>query len=599
MADAVAHRGPDGDGFWLSDDGVCGLAHRRLAILDVDARSDQPMLSPDSRLALIFNGEVYNFLEVREELERLGHRFVTESDTEVVLAGWREWGEALLPRLNGMFAFALYDTETRELVLVRDRFGVKPLLFSQRNNRFAFGSETRALMVLPWVDRAVDEGVARRMMYDPFSVEASGASLFGGIERLPAGHLLRVSADGGRRLTRWWRSTDHLVRPPVTLDQAAERFWELFREAVRIRMRSDVPIGTCLSGGFDSSAIAATMGALAAAGGGARQSEDWRHAFIASFPGMSNDETPEARLAANYAGIERPNVMDFSGDDPMDKLEEVLDALEDVFIGPVTAVWKTYRGVADAGVRVTLDGHGADEVMGGYRQGGQSLTFLLRNMFGNASGRSPALAGVNDALKAQFLRSKQVYFLRSVTPPPAPPNAFIHDQLPEDWGLLNRRLYGMVHATILPTLLRNFDRLSMAHGVEVRSPFLDWRLMTFVMSLPDGMKSNDRYSKLVAREAMRNRMPESIRDATRKVGFGSPLMEWMNGALGVWAEGVLARPTPAVEPLFDLPRLRARVRALNAAKAWTWDSAGRIWPYIHMTYNLQRLEGAGELRQAA
>ncbi len=589
MNDALAHRGPDGAHLWFSKEPGCGLAHRRLAILDVAERADQPMLSHDGRYAIVFNGEIYNFLEVRAELEAKGRHFHTEGDVEVALAGWQAWGADVLYRLNGMWAFGLYDNQTKELVLCRDRFGVKPLLYSARGNRVAFASEARALLTLPWVSGELDPEIAKRSVYDPFSIEASARTIHRDIERLPAGHLLRIRG-AQRTLTRWWRTTDHLPAPPSSLAEAAPAFLERFQSAVRLRMRSDVPIGSCLSGGFDSTAIVSAMRLAAEAPETARvrENDDWRHAFIASFPGMLNDETAEAKVAAAYADIKKPTLIDFSGDDPLNDLEAVLDSLEDIFIGLPTAVWKIYRAVNASGVRVSLDGHGADEMMGAYRQGGEDFMFSMANLFGTSGGRPPAVLSSKDFLKAGYLRSRGQYFLRGLGPPPIPPIAALSDPMPKGWGILNRRLYTMFHATVLPTLLRNFDRLSMAHSVEVRSPFIDWRLVVFVMSLPDAMKSDNRYSKLIAREALKGRMPETIRTATRKVGFGSQMPEWLNGGLGGWAQDLLTRPDSFYDEIVDRKRLLARVRSLNASKTWDWAGSGRLWPYIHLRWQVDR-----------
>lgn len=591
MNDALAHRGPDGAGIWLSADGRCRFGHRRLAILDVDHRSDQPMLSADGRHALIFNGEIYNFLEVRAELAAKGHRFRTESDTEVVLAAWREWGEAMLPRFNGMWALAIYDHDRRDLFLARDRYGVKPLIYAAGSGCFAFASEPRALLTLGWVDAGLDVEIARRALFDPFGFEGSERSLRRGLRKLPAGHVMHVAANGKLTVRRWWNSLDHLVDPPATLDAAAELFRERFETSVRIRMRSDVPIGTCLSGGFDSSSIVAGMSRIAgdASQPHLRESREWRHAFIASFPGMLNDETTDARVAADYAGIERPDVLDLSRDDPLEAIDAVLDVVEDPFISLPTAVWKIYRAVEGAGVRVSLDGHGADELMGGYRQEAQSLRFWLANRFGNvAAGRSAIVGRVNDAVKMVGLKQQHNYFLRGALPPARIAMPADNDRLPAEWGLFNRRLYGMFHSTILPTLLRNFDRLSMAHSVEVRSPYLDWRLVQLVLSLPDHMKSNAHYSKLVARTALKDAMPESIRSAKRKVGFGSQMPEWLNGGLGQWAERLLASPNPAFDELVDRQGLATRIAALNRQQGWNWPLAVRLFPYLHFKWIADR-----------
>jgi asparagine synthase (glutamine-hydrolysing) len=598
---ALAHRGPDGEGLWYSSDRTCALAHRRLAIIDPQLRSSQPMASDDGRYAIVFNGEMYDFLEIRASLEAKGHVFRTESDTEVILAAWRQWGSAMLDRFNGMWALSIYDQEKGELFLARDRFGVKPLLYSEHRDRFAFASETRALLALPWLSPALDVEAARRVLFDPFSLEAGERTLYRDIRRLPAGHHLRVSRSGSV-LTRWWRTADHLVEPPATLAEAAEEFRERFFAAIRMRMRSDVPIGTCLSGGFDSSAIVAGMRHVQAdfTHSHARESKDWRHAFIASFPAMANDETSRARLAGAYGGIDRPCVIDLSRDRALADMDVVLDTMEDIFISLPTAVWKTYRAVKAAGIRVTLDGHGADELMGGYRQGGRPFRFLLQHALGSAPGRGPILGTLNDFVKLAYLRATGNFFLRDARlPPDRLPSPADRDRLPKHWGLFNRRLYAMVHSTILPTLMRNFDRLSMAHSVEVRSPFLDWQLVPFLLSLPDHMKSGPDYSKLVAREAMRGRMPESIRVGTWKIGFGSQMPEWLNGELGTWIEAKLARPHPAFEELVDVGRMRRRVVALNRTGRWDWESASRLWPYAQLNWLLSHDRRRPQWAQAA
>lgn len=590
MARSIAHRGPDGEGVWTAADDACVLGHRRLSIIDPDIRSNQPMLSGDGQSVIVYNGEIYNFLEIQDELTRKGHRFVTSSDTEVLLAAWREWGADMLHRLNGMWALAIYDVRSRALFLARDRFGVKPLLYAVQGSRLAFASEARAILALPWFEEAMDVQVARRMMFDPFSVEASERTLFKHMSRLPAGHFAWVRG-GELTISRWWRTTDHLVDPPADMAKAAEAFRDRFFDAVKLRMRSDVAIGTCLSGGFDSSAVVAAMSAIAKGGMATahRQADDWRHAFVATFPGLGHDESREAAIAARYAGID-PVMLDLSRDDGEECLDAVMETMEDPFIGLPTAVWKIYRAVSANGVRVSIDGHGADEMIGGYRAANHHLRFLMQNLLGNASGRSQFMMGINDRVKIAYLSRAGNNFLRGSrwSPPDPLEIAANGDRLPREWGLLNRRLYGMFHSTVLPTLLRNFDRLSMAHSVEVRMPFMDWRLVTYAMSLPDTMKADKTFSKLIAREAMRDRMPEEIRSARRKVGFGSQMPDWLNGGLGAWAERKLETAHPVFDDLVDRNGLRDRIRALSHRRAWDWNSTGRLWPYIALKWYLDR-----------
>lgn len=588
LGHALAHRGPDGEGRWFSTDGRVGLVHRRLAIIDTSARGDQPMHSVDGRHTIVYNGEIFNFLELRRELEAAGALFYSESDTEVVLQAWRHWGDAMLPRFNGMWALVIVDHATQEVFLARDRFGIKPMHYVVARDRFAFASEIRALRALPWAPNAIDMPAAARLLFDPFSIEGSDRTLFEGIQRLPAGHCATLR-DGRLNVRRWWRTVDHLPDVPGNEVAAAEGFRALFEDAVRLRMRSDVPIGTCLSGGFDSSAIVCTM-ASAAAGRVPQlhEAKEWRHAFVATFPGQVNDETPEATEAAAWAHI-APHMMPVGDRDALDEIDTVLADLDDVYISLPTAPWQIYRELRRHRVTVSLDGHGADELMGAYRQQGDAYAFMLRNGLARL-GATRDGAVVAEAAKSTWLSAKGLNFLRGhrvVAPDPLPLPADA-DLLPATWGSMNRRLYRMFHSTVLPTILRNFDRLSMAHGIEVRMPFMDWRLVTYTMALPDAMKTSHGYGKWIARVAMEGRMPERIRMNRRKVGFNSPMPGWLNGPLRSWVDATLARSNEAYDALVDTRALRARVRELSDARDWDWHRVGRLWPYIHLKWLMDR-----------
>lgn len=589
LMDQIAHRGPDGAGTWFSSDRSVALGHRRLAIIDPGEGGHQPMVSSEGRHVIVYNGEVYNFLELRRELETSGAQFRTESDTEVILAAWQAWGESMLQRFNGMWALVIFDTQTGDLFLARDRFGIKPLLYAVTPRHLVFASEMRALMHSGLVSNTLDSEVARRLLLDPFGVEGSARTLFGQVNRLQAGHCMWFS-NGRATIKRWWNTSDHFPSLPESELDRTEQFGSLFRDAIALRMRSDVPIGTCLSGGFDSSAVLCTMASLEKDGVGPRSAKAWRHAFVASFPGMSNDERPEAETAAAWAGV-TPTFLEIGRDDALEEIDRILGDLDDVYISLPTAVWLIYRQLRQHKVLVSLDGHGADELMGGYRQAGQSWAFHLRNFVAGMTSGHPKLAHGIDIIRAAALKRKGHYFLRSgVTDlPSALPLVGDGDTLPDSWGGLNRRLYRMFHGTVLPTILRNFDRLSMAHGVEVRMPFMDWRLVTYAMALPDSSKSAEGYSKMVARRAMAGRMPESIRMGRRKVGFNSPMPEWLNGPLAAWVESILAQPVPAFSELVDEAALQSSVRGLSQRREWDWESVGRIWPYLHLKWMLARI----------
>lgn len=616
--DTMAHRGPDGAATWHDADAGLALAHRRLAILDVSDDGRQPMVDPDGRFVITFNGEIYNFLELREELRARGHRFRSETDTEVLLAAFAEWGEAMLPRLNGMWAFAIWDRRARRLFLARDRFGIKPLLYRATDDQFAFASELKAFRGLRGYAPALDAEAAQRFLETGFGVESTGRTMFAGVQGLPPG-CSAVVAGGRVSVRRWWVTVDHLVTPPASFAAQAERFAELFEDAVRLRMRSDVPIGSCLSGGFDSTAVVCALAAIGRGPHAGREAAEWQRTFVATFPGADNDERPAAEEAARYAGV-RAHFFPVDESQALLHMDEVLTALDDVYIVVPTAIWLIYRELRRERVVVSLDGHGADELMGGYR-GGDALRFadapswlahpgdnLRRAMDYLRAGGSlggllrlqlryhPGLAGLQPLARwaRSALRLRQLggagQFVRRGLPrlDAAFKPAGSADPLPAAWGPLNRELYHMFHGTVLPTILRNFDRLSMAHGIEVRMPFMDWRLVTFVMSLPDSSRIGDGQTKRVAREALRGRMPESIRSSPVKIGFNSPLPGWMDGPLVGWTDELLTAPE---HPLIDLPALRRFVGDLRSGRRWSWLDAAMVWPCLHLLWFERRFIG--------
>ncbi|MCK1422398.1 MULTISPECIES: asparagine synthase (glutamine-hydrolyzing) [unclassified Bradyrhizobium] len=589
LTSLIAHRGPFGEGTWFNAKRNVALGHRRLAIIDPGEGGHQPMVSGDGRHVIVYNGEIYNFLELRRELKAKGAVFRSQSDTEVILAAWKAWGEGMLLRFNGMWALAIYDTATDDLFLARDRFGIKPMLYALSPERFVFASEQRALARSELVETSLDVDVARRLLLDPFGIEGSERTLFSQLRRLQGGHCMWLR-QGRIEVRRWWRTVDHLPAIPDSEAERAERFRDLFQDSVALRMRSDVPIGTCLSGGFDSSAVICAMASHEKAGMGPRDSTAWRHAFVATFPGASNDERPMAEQAAAWADV-APSFLEIGRSDALTDLDRILDDNDDVYISLPSAPWLIYREVRRQKVTVSLDGHGADELMGAYLQEGQSAAFRIRNAAAALTSRSRLAQRAIDLLRAQMIKRQGHYFLRGgLAAVPAPLSLVAEDdELPKAWGALNRRLYRMFHSTTLPTILRNFDRLSMAHGIEVRMPFMDWRLVTYTMALPEASKSADGMTKVVARQAMANLMPESIRIARRKVGFNSPMPEWLNGPLAGWTAELLDRKVPAFAEFVDEEPLRKVVGRLTARQSWDWESVGRIWPYLNMKWMLARL----------
>ena len=519
LADALAHRGPDGGE--VRAEGGTGLGHRRLAILDLSDAGKCPMTytAPGGSVYRItFNGEIYNFLELRRELESLGHCFRTSGDTEVVLAAYAQWGENALRKFNGMWAFALQDVARNELFLARDRFGVKPLYY-HANGRFVFASEMKAFTALKGFRVRMNEPLVRRILEASEPWEgATDETMIQGVRSLPAGHAMRVGADGRFTVRKWWETRDHLPEIPSRYEEQVEEFRRLFLDAVRIRMRSDVPLGSSLSGGLDSSSVASAMAHLHRAGSGGldRCAADWQKAFVAVFPGSRLDERAWAETVGSAIGAD----VRYSAFDPEESLRTLQDAVWSVeYVHGILAspVWGVYREMRRSGVAVTLDGHGADELLGGY-------------------------AGYLDVPVEE----------------------------------LNGRLYNDVHRTMLPSILRNYDRCSMAHGVEVRMPLLDWRLVTFAFGLPPEAKIGAGFTKRIFRDAVKGILAEPVRVRRSKIGFNAPLVEWFNGPMQRTALRLFEHPFWNDNPFWDGRALGRRYAARMRAGAWTYREWGEI-----------------------
>lgn len=318
----------------------------------------------DNRYWIVFNGEIYNFIEIRRDLEAKKYRFISDSDTEVILAAYFEWGTDCLGKFNGMWAFAIWDDREKSLFLARDRFGIKPLYYHISNDTFAFSSEMKGLFpILPEIrPNPVAMEKAKNNM---FSYESTEDCLVEGIKRFPAG-AYGIYENNRLIIKRWWNTLDHLVLVSNRFEEQVEQFRELFLDACRIRMRSDVPIGTCLSGGLDSSAVACSMSHLSGLSTD-RQSKDWQHAFVATFPGSPIDEKKYARQVAEYCGLK----VDYINIDPLaviNKIDQLLYKFEELYLTSPIPFMLTYSRVREGGVTVTLDGHGADELFGGYPQ---------------------------------------------------------------------------------------------------------------------------------------------------------------------------------------------------------------------------------------
>ncbi len=622
---SLAHRGPDGEGTLIDRDAALALGHRRLAILDPTPSGHQPMRCVEGRYWIAYNGEVYNFLELRSELEAAGYRFATQTDTEVIAAAYDRWGEDCQARFNGMWAFALWDVRERRLFLSRDRFGVKPLYFAASERRFAFASELKAFLALDDFEARECTPALARALDDPLAAEAYDESLLRGVTRLLPGHCLTVSS-GAPRVRRWWNTLEHLARPPKGLAAQAAELRGLLFDAARLRLRSDVRVGIALSGGLDSSAVLCSLVALE---DGSRESDareryapEWKRAFTATFAGTPLDELRYAELVARAARVPLDRIPVEAGR-TVEEVERVVRDLEEPWFTDNTPVWSLYGALRGAGVTVALNGDGADELFGGYlhhtdyalgTSGGffaapgrfadlvetryhlpgdngpvgrtGRLRLALRNDAALRGLSSPARKlyarvrrGANGHVRGakRYARDAMIRgYERSDVPLRAQAEASAAGLSP-----LGAFLFGEFHATKLPAILRMFDRASMAHGVEIRNAFLDWRIVRYAFSLPDESKIGGGYSKRILREAMRGIVPEEVRTRRSKIGFNAPLPQWFGGPLRDWLWGVVNEPAFVESELWDGSAVRAFVERKRGDAVWNWYEGEALWPFVN------------------
>jgi asparagine synthase (glutamine-hydrolysing) len=514
------------------------LGHRRLSIIDLSPAGWQPMLSADHKAAIVYNGEVYNYVELREELRGLGHAFRTDSDTEVLLAGWAQWGEGCLSRLNGMFAFALHDAVRGVLFCARDRFGVKPFYYHHREGLLAFASEIKALAHHPEVPFEPDDRVLSGFLTEGFLDEGSH-TFFKDIASLPAGHVLAYDL-GSRRLSvrRWY----DLPAPQTTRDLPAEAFKSLLEDAVRLRLRSDVEVGTCLSGGLDSSSIVALASSL---GSGPAQGRG--HAsFTVTYadPGFTESRFVDAVVARTGVSSHRvaPSARDFSADfAPFLAAQD--EPVPSLGMYSQYSVMKLARG---AGIKVLLDGQGADEALAGYHyQFGPFLAETLRRRglgaLGAEIGDLHAVTGRSRAFLASLALyhslplsgvvvkgARRIFRTHASFDPGAFDPAFRNGARGEEserhrpCPSLQAERHRDLMRTSIPALLRYEDRSSMAFGIEARLPFLDYRLVEAAMALPATSLIRGGFTKRILRDAMSGLLPDEVCWRRDKLGFPTP-----------------------------------------------------------------------------
>lgn len=566
--DIVAHRGPDGRGWetYSSPGGPVALGHRRLAIIDVSDAGLQPMDDASQRYSLVFNGEIYNYIELREEMRAKGEVFISESDSEVLLRAYILWGEDALPRLRGMFSFVIWDARDKKLFAARDRYGIKPLYLVATLRGIAFASEIKQLLGLPGVSGRMNVARVHDFLSSGISDHTS-ETMFDGVTQVRGGECVAVDASSSgallTKLRRWYPASAGELS--ISEQEAAERFRELLTESVRLHLRSDVPVGSCLSGGLDSSAIVCLMSGMMGSGtGGSRV-----NTVSACYAEKSVDEKPFMDAVVAHAHTE-PHFIFPKPEDVFQRASDITWHQDEPFGSTsIFAQWCVFEEARRVGVKVMLDGQGADEQLAGYhgsfsyymadltrrRQFGQLWrTILERNRYHGTSIQDQlrqyvvpmlprGLAGVlrqkhrqltqHDWLGTDLLRTKG-----------NPITAF---QLASDeLGLpdvidIRTLCLTLTYGSNLSMLLHWEDRNSMAHSIEARVPFLDHPLVEFNLALGNDHKIVGGDTKRVLRRGMDGILPEAVKERRDKLGFATPEEIWFRGPLrGLIEDGIEA-----------------------------------------------------------
>jgi asparagine synthase (glutamine-hydrolysing) len=574
MTTTIRHRGPDGEGFYVGES--VGLGHRRLSIIDLEGGA-QPITNEDGTLQIIFNGEIYNFIELREELKKKGHIFKTRSDTEVILHGYEEWGLDCLLRFNGIFAFALWDQQRKRLVLARDHLGVKPLYYIVLGNRLLFGSEIKALLADPECPKEVDLpalGQLFTLRYVP-----SPETLFHRIKKLPPGHLM-VAHSEGIEVRRFWNWTPQ-IRRDVSEPVLIEQYQELVEDAVRLQMRSDVPVGLFLSSGVDSGALLALMSKYAGKP---------VHTFTIGFEeGERSNETSDAREIATRFGADHSEMI-VGPKDYQAYYDRYMWDLEEPVGNETAAAFYFVSLIASRKVKVALTGQGADEPWAGYhRYIGVKLSrfysrlprFLtdgiVRKIVEKSSKNERLQRGVVSLSEQDILtRLVKVYSFYSSAMKAKLFQPWVKEHISPD-GVearqalrrlqadvetldpLTQMLYIDTRANLPDDLLMVADKTAMANSLEARVPFLDYRLVEFIETLPPKLKLRFFQGKYLHKKALEKWLPKTV-VYRKKKGFENPIDQWLRGRMRYYVNECLLSDRSAVGRYFD----RAYIRELVA-----------------------------------
>ena len=604
LVDPLAHRGPDGEGHHV--DGPLGFGMRRLSIIDLQT-GDQPIANEDGQVWVVFNGEIYNYRELRADLERRGHRFTTQTDTEVLVHRYEEEGPGLLTHLRGMFAFALWDARARRLLLARDRAGKKPLYYAHLGDRLVFGSEIKALLADPTVPRDLDPTALYHYLCLGFVPHPR--SIYRAIRTLPPAHFLVADASGAVRVERYWQ-LEFTPKHPFGLHAIDEGIETLLREAVRLRLRSDVPIGVFLSGGIDSGLVTAAA---------AMASDEPLRTFAVGFQGQSNPELALARqVAARYGTRHQEVVLDLAAE--ARQLPALLTALGRAYDEPYadSSAIPSYfvARAARAHVKVVLNGDGGDEAFAGYRRYTAALLLgpvnatlgpaahLVGRRVPAPRQRRGAVAWSLRLLEAAGLPPAERYLRWTALRTDAEAQRLCAPGLMEGveetamelasqrlaqcrsagaWGPVDTLQAMDFHLLLPDDLLVKMDRATMASSLEARSPLLDPRLLEFAARVPEWLRASPLTTKPLLRRLARRWLPTAVVEAPKR-GFEIPLAQWFRGELRPEIRARLLDPASALAPLVCASEV---ARLLEEHLAGRRDHAWPLWSLLVLDHWLR------------
>ncbi|MFH1791208.1 MAG: asparagine synthase (glutamine-hydrolyzing) [Candidatus Omnitrophota bacterium] len=587
------HRGPDDEGFYLSDD--TALGHCRLSIIDLSADAHQPMANRDGTKWIIYNGEIYNYLELRKELVDAGYGFKSHSDTEVILHAFEEWGEDALRRFNGMWSFVIWDEKKRELFASRDRFGVKPFYYYRDNDVFIFASEIKALLLSPSVPKEPND----RAIYDYLSsgygyMDIGDYTFFKSVYKLNPGHYMRFGLnDGTFTYRKFWDLGEAVSAETANLsaDEYIGEFRALLEDAVRLRLRSDVDVGVMLSGGLDSSSIACIAD---------RQRNRTLFSVSSYYTEAEADERCYIDEVLKTSDLD-PFFVSAKPDNLFSDLHDIIWHQEEPYSTlSILPQWYVMRKAHEKNIRVLLTGQAGDETLGGYDKYYFYLfadlfsRFMWKRCFDEARLYEGAKGGHAGAgiIAAQVMKILLSYSMpgfikrsaRKLTANAASPflnkdftERFGPDVRPERKfrGILNNELCNAFRISPLPSLLHTDDRSSMAFSVETRSPFLDYRLVQYVFGIPAEWKIRDGRTKYILREAMRGIVPPMVLDRRDKMGFPTPLKTWISSDIKSAVDDVFSSGEFLKRPYFDASYVKQGLPGLMSQEGseytvWSW-----------------------------